>query len=384
MAGRGFVFTIIASLAIAILSAMAFLYAGLQQQRATDAIAGGAYRVFDQPVQESYAPYQDATRLFSLNYHRNATAYTFLESHWATKKADTNSSLDSYRALLSIYSNYTQSNTSVSVADFELTGNATLASQNVQYATSMSAKTVLANSTSAFTSVDLNYSTTYGVSSVTYSTRPNATGTIPFRLRSTSYDSATDTNLNCSTSCSLTAGTTYTVILAYNLPNITINLTITSSSVLTAYGSYLVDGAHNVTHNITLGTSATYDLAFRGTPYPGSTNGTANPGFTEPAYPNTTASVKHYGNVTISAANATYNAIVIDFNNDTAYDSLYLDTDANFADGSQMELLQGNSYAFLNNRVFLIVIAADGNSILLEDVPGYYMTKGRLSFARGF
>lgn len=382
MAGRGFVFTIIASMAIAILSAMALLYAGLQQQRATDAIAGGAYRAFDQPVQESYVPYQDVMRLFSLNYYRNATTYFFIESQWATKKADTNSSLEAYNRLLAIYSNYTQSNASISVADFELTGNATLGSANMQYSTSMSAKAVLANSTSAFTSIDLNYSTTYGVSSASYSTKPNATGTIPFRLRSTSYDSATDTNLNCSTSCSITAGITYTVTLAYNLPNITINLTINSTSVLTAYGSYLIDSGHNVTHNITLGTGATYDLVFRGTQYSGNTNATVNPGFIEPAYPAGTAATKHYGNVT--AANLTYNAVAIDFNNDTVYDSLYLDTSANFTDGNQIELLQNNSYAFLNNRVFLILIAPDGNSILLEDVPGYRMTKGRLSLARGF
>ncbi|GEM_PF-5766046 len=109
----------------------------------------------------------------------------------------------------------------------------------------------------------------------------------------------------------------------------------------------------------------------------GSTASTTNPGYTEPDYPDTFSSIKHYGSITINGTN--YNLIVCDYQNDSAYDYYYISDSSDF---SGKEPHRTGSAMFLNNKVFVITVNMTGNSVTAHDSPGMRVEKGSQKIVR--
>ncbi|MBN3037103.1 MAG: hypothetical protein JW834_01515 [Candidatus Diapherotrites archaeon] len=101
------------------------------------------------------------------------------------------------------------------------------------------------------------------------------------------------------------------------------------------------------------------------------TLGTANPGWTEPTYPNGTASTKHYGN-------NTHNVILADTDNDGSYDAAFLDSDGDgdFSELNDVWLARSGSTVKLGSKAFYITFESDGSEAKLHKTPALMTGSG--------
>lgn len=302
----------------------------------------------------------DARQIFNLNFSNNQTQYSIQEYYWKNKSTILLSKLGSYSGLIQNFANLSLFNESLDYADFNTTKSFSLSGNNTKYAWNYSSEQL--KLTGSWSKVNMHFITTQTPSNISGNCGGGSFQLI-VRANTLSYSA------NPSASCTVNVNYSGTLLpITYDGANFSISYSPIS---------------FNITNNFTIDVSNASRMRFLGTRYTGDTSSTVNPGWAEPTYPAGAGGTKHYG--TVNAAGTSYNLIVLDSDNSTGYDSLYIDANGNgnFTDAIDLYLLQDSAQIYLNNRVFSISITSNGNAVTFDAMLGISVQKGGNSLASG-
>ncbi|MBS3060901.1 MAG: hypothetical protein J4432_05340 [DPANN group archaeon] len=352
--GKGFIFTLAATAAfIMILAAMVFFI--INQAQKSPLLIN---------VKQNMGLQDSVFKLLNdklmLNHSRTSNTYMITEAYAPTKQSSLATKVASIAAIANTTAFRSGLNFSFNNQGFSLLN---LRSKGFSYYWLSNTDLLIeANSSHEnFTALNLSFSTTANSNNITNNC--SGSGNVTITVASNNQQaSATPTG-----SCTITI----------NYPSNSIAVNYISDNSWNVSFAGMPDNAV-ITANISVSPGTNFadfsSIIYR------ATLTTSNPGVTEPTYPGTTAAIKYFGNVTVEAQ--VYQVIVIDYDNDSVYESAYFDVDQDnaFNSSADLKLVRRGVAIYLNNRV-LLVDSGTAEITLLSKL-GVFAKRGEVTVIR--
>lgn len=332
---KAFLFTVLSSIILLLLIAMMSLFSHTHSYQANSLVVSSTFSV----ASDSFR--SDVSKILKMSDSSNSTHYIIVENFSSGKSSSVQSRLSSYNSLLQRYANLTASNISFNASSYY--GVLACSGAGFGYRDDANAKTLAVNGSFSHVRFDVSGSAVITdtcnnagttnltiVSGQTFSKRPGA-------------------------ACAVTLNySSYSVTVGYNASHYVIDYAQAPSEMQ-------VRTAAN-------GSSVPFECAANATSAP--TASTSNPGYIEPPYPGGAGAVKHYGSVSIYGA--AHYVIVMDYDDSGSFDSAFVSPSTNFT-GVVFSVNQSQMY--LNSRVFVITVAADGSAVGFDEKIGAHFAK---------
>ncbi len=333
---KAFIMTVMTSFILLMLLALMFLYSYSHKPLSSSFFEANTISSL------SFAFENDLNNVFQTNFSYNSSHYLIQERFFQGKAGNVSNRLSSYSLLISKISTIINSSLSFDFAALNYS-NINASAVGIKYVWDYPSDKLVLNG--SYSHLVFNFSN----SSVINDNCTNI-GAIFLEINAGDYFSK-----NLSFPCTI----------SLNFSGNVLNIDFDGQGFIFDYSSI-----PSISHSLLIRTDKTSGFKHYLNHFQADTSSTTNPGFTEPSYPSGTNAVKHYGTVSLYGVN--YNLIVIDYNNDSYYDAVFIDADSNF---SNSFMKTNASQIFLNSRGFLITISQDGNSVSFDNVLSLYYYK---------